>query len=106
MKRLKVTEEWVASQEACSASVRRFFKRWPNGLTVNRRNLYMAARELPIDDIVWMAHRLLHPKGSANEGYATCIDISTLAETKHGDQVTSPEAKHAYAKALADAAGL
>jgi hypothetical protein len=110
VKQIKVTQEWVAGQDACSESVERFFERWPKGLTVNRRNLYMAAKELPIGDLRWLGCKVLHPGrfGTAahDAGYAKCNELSRLAETDRGYAVTSVAKKHAYAKALADAIGL
>jgi hypothetical protein len=110
VKQIKVTKEWAEEEQACLESVRCFLKRWPNGLVVNRRNLYMAAKELPVDDLIWLAHRLLHPSGlkaaDYNSGFEKCCEISLLAETARRNSVTGQAKKHAYAKALADAVKL
>ena len=106
MKTFKVTQEWLKEQSACGSATKRFGRHWPKGLTVNRRNLYKATKVLPIGDIMWLAHQLLHPSVYKGVGYKKCCKITKLGWTKNGNEVRGQENKHAFAKALADAVEL
>jgi hypothetical protein len=103
MKKIKVTREWAKDRLACRKSVRRFFERWPNGLTLNRRNLYMAADQLPMSNIMWFASRLSLDEALDHEQWQEVYELSL---TSAGRWVISPAKKRAVAKALADALNL
>lgn len=102
--KIKVTREWEGLRHACPRAKRRFFQRWPNGLTLTRRNLYMAARELPTSDILWVAwHTIIPQPGGTYADYRKVYDLAVMTPEHY---VRSPVKKRAVAKALADALAL
>lgn len=108
MEKLKVTKDWATKprRSACPRSVRRFFQRWPNGLTLSRRNLYMTAKELPVSDIVWLAWQtIMAQPGRTYTDYREVYDLAVATPTA-GEYVRSLAKKRAVAKALADKLGL
>jgi hypothetical protein len=108
MKRIKVTENWAADRHPCPKAKREFFKRWPRGLTLTRRNLYMVADECPISWLVWLGGSLLCQGGTKKELLEKWWPIERLAFTSYfrGWHVRSSAKKQAFAKAFADLLGL
>lgn len=101
--KIKVTRDWAKTHLACRKSVRRFFEHWPRGLTLNRRNLYVVAENLPVSDLYWFVRQLRFGNQLSNDQ----VDrLAEFAVSPEGNWVTSPAKKQAVAKALADALNL
>ena len=104
MKKIKVTREWAKDRLACRKSVRRFFGRWPRGLTLNRRNLCLAADQLPMSDLLWFASMLRLGGHLDRQQFDAMYALAYMPNG--GCLVRSSAKKQAFAKAFADMLGL
>lgn len=97
MENIRVTREWLVKNSACPRAKRAFLKRYPRGLTLNRRNIYKVAAEFPLSYLHWFA------SGNVRwQEYSPLVALAYSGETF----VISPAKKRAYAKALAGVLGL
>ena len=97
----RIDREWLVRQGACSVAARRFTKHFPNGLALTRRNLFKAARALPMSSLVWLGVKLIQPRSS--KAWTRWVRLRIVAQnTEQGDFVRSPAKKETFARALAD----
>lgn len=103
---IHINEEWLRSRLACSRAARRFTELFPNGLALTRRNLFKAARVLPVSSLLWLGLLLLQPKGASLRQWTSFVpvrrELRGLAYTADGSFVVSRKKKEAFVRALAD----
>lgn len=98
----RITRKWATDRAACPKMMARFFKIWPNGLTVNRKNLVLAGEKMPLSTLnfVWWK---VHEGGDL---LSLCKDRG-LRDVFHYPASSWGLAKrHAYANTIADSLGL